>query len=102
MSKIRNIKYRKFWFNYRTGSVDYASETRPSSNWRWIECISYPFSTQEEIDRLNSESDIIFKLYESEEEKIKWGLKHGIERNRLVGYAVKRNEETKNLDSFYF
>jgi hypothetical protein len=102
MGEIRNIKYRNFWFNYRTGSVDYTSETRPSSNWRWIECLSYPFSTQEEIDRLKSESDIIFKLYETEEQKKLYVLKCGIEKNRLIGYAVKRNEETKNLDSFYF
>jgi hypothetical protein len=102
MNKIRNIKSRNFWFNYRTGAVDYTSESRPSSNWRWIECLSYPFNTQAEIDRLNSDSDIIFKLYETEEEKIRWGLKHGIEKNRLIGYAVKRNEETNNFDSLYF
>jgi len=101
-NKIRNIKSRNFWFNYRTGAVDYTSESRPSSNWRWIECLSYPFNTQAEIDRLNSDSDIIFKLYETEEEKIRWGLKHGIEKNRLIGYAVKRNEETNNFDSLYF
>ena len=102
MSKIRTIKSKYFWFNYRTGSVDYTSKERPSYNWRWIECLSYPFDNQEEKATLNSESDIIFKLYETEEEKIRWGLKHGIEKNRLIGYAVKRNVETGNFDSLYF
>jgi hypothetical protein len=98
MNKIRNVKNRNFWFNYRTGAVDYTSEIRPSSNWRWIECLAYSFNTQEEIDILNSNADIIFKLYETD--RIEGFMNQNVVR--LIGYAVKRNEETKNLDSLYF
>ena len=100
--KTKEIESRFFWFNYRTGAVGYTSEQRPSNNWRWIEVLAYPFDTKEEIDRLTSESDIIFKLCETEEERIRYSLKHGFEKNRLIGYAVKKNLETNNFDSLHF
>jgi hypothetical protein len=102
MNKIRNVKNRNFWFNYRTGAVDYTSESRPSSNWRWIQVLEYPYDVQNEIDRLNSEADIIFKLYETKEHIERYVLKDDGIKNRLIGYAAKRNEETKKLDSLYF
>jgi hypothetical protein len=101
MGKIKEIKSRFFWFNYRTGAVDYTSKTRPSNNWRWIQVLEYPYDTQNEIDRLNSEADIIFKLYETKEHIERYVLKDDGIKNRLIGYVVKINEETKNFDSLY-
>jgi len=102
-NKIRNIKSRNFWFNYRTGAVDYTSESRPSSNWRLIQPSAYPFDTQEEKDRLLSEADIVFRCYETQEDRFRnVYLTPDNKKNFLVGYVVKKNQETNNFDSLYF
>lgn len=100
--KIKSLKSRFFWFNFKTCAVDYTSKTRPSSNWRWIQVLEYPYDTQNEIDRLNSEADIIFKLYETKEHIERYVLKDDDIKNRLIGYAVKKNLEINNFDSLYF
>jgi hypothetical protein len=103
MNKIRNIKSRYFWFNYRTGAVDYTSESRPSSNWRLIQASAYTFETQEEKDRLLSEADIVFRCYETQEDRFRnVYLTPDNKKNFLVGYVVKKNQETNNFDSLYF
>jgi len=102
--KIKPLNSELFWFNYRTGAIGLLSEyrQRPSNNWRLVQSSSYLFHTQEEKDRLLSEADIVFKLCETEEERIRYSLKHGFEKNRLIGYAVKKNLETNNFDSLHF
>lgn len=98
--KIKPLKSVFFWFNYKTGAIDYTSESRPSNNWRHVQSSAYRFDTQEEKDRLLSEADIVFKLYETLENRFRnVYLTPDNEKNFLVGYVVERNLETNNLDS---
>ena len=100
--KIKPLKSERFWFNYRTGAVNYTSEYRPSSNWRWVQVSAYHFDTKEEKDKLLLEADIVFKLYETEEYNFSYDVKIGSEKNLLIRYVVKKNKDTNNLDSLYF
>ncbi len=93
---IKNIKKELFWFNYVTCEVNYTSENRPSEFWRFVTCLTYPFGMSEINDELPQAE--LFLVYNE------LGVYHkfnGGEKPLVVGYAVRRNQETGYYDEIY-
>ncbi len=93
---IKAVKKRRFWFNYKTGQVNYISEDRPSNDWRWVECFTYPFSASE-TEKYLPDTETVYQLYETTTTDLYENTK-----TIFVGYVVKTNKNTGNLESLYY